>query len=182
MRERWLWAAGLVGLALTASLALAPFLTIARFQTAAEEGRLDEVAALTDGPAVRASLKQQAERRLMAELKVDGELVENPLGGFALALAPSLAGGFAETLASPRAIAVLVTTADPPRTPIEAAYPPAPHERPPVSRWVEVAGPRDVRLRLGRRGAPPERACALVFAPRGLLRWRMVAIRLPPER
>ena len=181
MRRPWLWALGIMGVIATLAFTLAPFLTIARFQTAALEGRLADVAALTEAPAVRASLKRRAERRLMSELREDGELVENPLRGFALALAPSLADGFAETLASPRAIAVLVTTADPPRTPVEAAYPPSPHERLPVSRWVEVAGPGEVRLRVNRRGAPSERACALVFGRRGLLRWRMVDIRLPPE-
>jgi hypothetical protein len=171
-------AAGAVGLAL--ALCAPPLFTIARYQEAAERGETDVLARLTDFAAVRASVRGQTAARLLMELRRDEELVESPLGGFGLALAPSLADARARTLASPRAIAVLIVTGDPPRTAVEAAYPPGLSERGPVIRRVEIRGWQEVRLTLRPRSEALERATALVFRPRSLVRWRMVSIELPP--
>ena len=171
-------AVAVVGLALAAGLP--PLITVARYQEAAQDGRADVLARLSDFPVVRTGLRRQIAARLLHELRRDGELIENPLGGFGLALAPALSDIRAEMLASPGGVAVLIVTGDPPRTSIEAAYPPAAYERGPVTRRLEVRGLREVCLTVRPRSAPVDRTTALVFRPYGLTAWRLVSIELPP--
>lgn len=181
MRKRLVAAVAAGALGLGSVFSLAPLLTIARYQEAAERGRTEVLAALTDGSAVQASVRGQVAARLVHDLRRDPELLENPLGGFGLALSPSLADARAEILASPRGVAVLILTGEAPRTPVEVAYPPSPPERGPVTRRVEVRGLDEVRLKVRPRSAPEARTTALVFRRRGLLSWRAVAIDLPAQ-
>lgn len=180
MRAKLLGVLGSAIAGLALALCVPPLIVVARYQAAAQDGREEVLARLSDFPAVRASLRRQITARLLRELRRDDELIENPLGGFGLALAPALAETRAETLASPRGVAVLIVTGDAPRTPIEAAYPPGPSERGPVTRRLQFDGVRQMRLTVRPEGAPAERATALVFKPHGLADWRMVAIELPP--
>lgn len=159
--------------------AATPFDVAARFQDAALNGDGAAVARLTDRPALRAALAARERERIVATMQSDDELHHNPLAGLGLAVVGPMAENRAAYLASPRGLAVLVATGEPPNSPIEVAFPPLPDERPEVWRSAGYLAWDRFALRVRRRDAPPERTTTLIFRRAGLLGWRLADVRTP---
>jgi len=161
-----------------------PYLTVERVRAAAERGDADTVSAHVDYPALRESLKGWVSASMAKWMATRGELRDNPLGLFGMALALKLGEVMVEGMVTPEAVRMFLQGERP--TP---SVPGAPQPQPeaggaPAARPVETTMRYEGWDRFvvtARSVERPKDEVSTVWQRQGLT-WRLVAVRLPtPE-
>lgn len=113
-RKPLLILAAVFGLFLVAYFA-SPLLAVQGLISAAKAGDEAALERKVDFPALRQSMKDEMNARLVAEMRKDLGDKDSALSGLGLLLAPSLISGAVDALVTPQAVAVMVTEAREPR-------------------------------------------------------------------
>lgn len=187
--RRWLTLAGVLAALFAAAFLGSPYWTVWRLSQAVKAGDVREVTALTDFPAVRANLKPQLDGWLRARAAKDSGKHHGWLASLELMIAPQLLGGALDMVVTPETLTAMLRSGRPP----DVAKPAAPPEALPSP---PAEGPREPApahaVRLGYEGdldlfhadivnrAHPDRSVTLKLVRRGVLRWRVESVVLPP--
>lgn len=162
--------------ALVAAWAVAPVLAAQGLVRAARAGDVRRLEGLVDFPALRQSLKEELNAELVARMRRDPAVADNPLGGLGLMLAPMLLSGAVDTLVTPEMVAEMVVTAeapDPTRSPERE-----PGDERDADDIHQSWGYRDLdhfAVTLTDRDRPDQQL-ALILERRGLFTWKLAAV------
>lgn len=182
MTKRLLTGAVLAAAALfAAAWAVAPIVAGQALIRAAKAGDARKLEQLVDFPALRASLKDELNNKLVARMGRDPRVVDSGLGGLGMMLAPMILSGAIDTAVTPEVLAQMVTTAEAPdpsrRTPSEPA---------------DDKSDRDIHQAWGYRDLDhfavtltdrdhPDQHLALILERRGVFTWKLAAVDLQSE-
>jgi len=174
---------GLAGLALVAfagAWALSPVFAMQALTRAAEQGDEEALDRLVDFPAVRQSLKDEVNARMMAEMR-DGESGIDPAwAGVGMLLGPAIVSGAIDAVVTPQGVATMVRTAEAPEPQDVLKRPrvtPGETEDDVRKSWTYRGANRvEVRLTTTDR---PDQPLILNMDRQGLFGWRLVEIDLP---
>ncbi len=189
--RRWLTVLGVAAALFAVTFLLSPYWTVWRLSQAVKAGDAREVVALTDFPAVRANLKPQLDGWLRRRAEHDRGKHSGWLASFELMLAPQLLGSAVDMVVTPDNLTAMLRSGRPPDF-IRSAPPPDDIATP------AEAGPREPApthaVRLGYEGgdfdlfhadianrAHPDRSVTIKLVRRGVLRWRVESVVLPPS-
>lgn len=182
MKKRLLTGALLAAVALfAAAWAAAPIFAGQALIRAAKAGDAPKLERLVDFPALRASLKDELNKELVARMGRDPRVAESGLGGLGMMLAPMILSGAIDTAVTPEVLAQMVTTAEAPD----------PSRRAPSEPADDKSG-KDIHQAWGYRDLDhfavtltdrdhPDRHLALILERRGLFTWKLAAIDLQNE-
>ena len=92
-----------------------PLLAVQGLVSAAKAGDESALERKVDFPALRQSMKNEMNARLVAEMRKDLGEHDRALGGLGMLLAPSFISSAVDTLITPKAVAAMVTEAREPR-------------------------------------------------------------------
>ncbi len=177
---------GLVGAAVAlfvGAYALSPVFAAQALVHAAKTGDEDALHRLVDFPAFRASVKEELNAALLAEMRDRGGDVGGTLASLGMLLAPSLVSGAVDAFVTPGAIASMVRTAEAPN--------PADRSRPDHEAKADAEadegddihqawGYRNLdtfAVTLTRRDTPDDHL-ALLLERRGLFSWKLAGLDL----
>jgi hypothetical protein len=183
MKRRNLIAAAVVfGLFLIVYFA-SPLLAVRGLISAAKAGDAAALEQRVDFPALRQSMKDEMNARLVAEMRRDLGEKDKALGGLGLLLAPSLISSAVDTLVTPKAVAAMVTEAREPRAADAAgqaeARPDAEGDK--VNRSYAYRGLNTFAVTLS-QARHPDRKLSLLMERRNLFFWKLAGVDLPdPE-
>jgi hypothetical protein len=175
-------AAVVVGLFLVAYFA-SPLLAVRGLIAAAKAGDEAALEQKVDFPALRQSMKDEMNARLVAEMRRDLGDRDNALGGLGMLLAPSLISSAVDALITPKAVAAMVTEAREPRA-ADAVGQAAPQPESTGDRIKRNYGYRSldtfaVTLTDSQR---PERKLDLLLERRGVFFWKLAGVDLPDPK
>lgn len=190
--RRWLTILGAAAALFAAAFLGSPYWTVWRLSQAIKAGDAREVTALTDFPAVRANLKPQLDGWLRARAAKDAGKHRGWLASLELMLAPQLLGSAVDMVVTPENLTAMLRSGRPP----DVAKPAPPPEA--LSSPTVAEGPREPArtraVRLGYEGgdldlfhadivnrAHPDRSVTVKLVRRGVLRWRVESVVLPPS-
>lgn len=160
-------AAAAVALALVAAYAISPYLAMGALRAAAVDGDRDRLEELVDFPRVRESLKADLNAALLAKMKSDPDMRDNPFAGLGLALAPMIVDRTIDAYVTPAGLAQLADS--------NRAAQPAPDQPAPSTPAVTSAAPAQAGPAAGAVAAAPARDRPKIVAGyRGLNRFRVV--------
>lgn len=182
MTKRLLTGVALAAVVLfAAAWGLAPVLAGQALIRAAKAGDARKLEQLVDFPALRASLKDELNKELIARMGRDPRVAASGLGGLGMMLAPMILSGAIDTVVTPEVLAEMVTTAEAPdptkRSPAEPAD--ARDDKDIHKAW----GYRDLNhfaVTLTDRDHPDQHL-ALILERRGLFAWKLAAVDLQSE-
>jgi hypothetical protein len=174
------------GLAIAAAAAVywgSPLLVVAEFSHAIATGDAEAVNGLIDFPALRSSLKVEAQQVALYRLSGHQKPGTNLLAGLASGVMEPFVNALVDTVATPEGIRGLLSRQGGPRrqTP--------PGQSSPMDQW-ESLGRGLAKTRLGYRSwntfavttkDQANRTLALTFDRRGFATWKLVAVDLPPD-
>ena len=174
--------AAVLGLFLIAYFA-SPLLAVRGLVEAAKAGDEAALERRVDFPALRQSMKDEMNARLVAEMRRDLGDRGDALGGLGMLLAPSLISSAVDTLVTPKAVAAMVTEAREPRA-ADAVGEPAPK--------AETAGD-DIRKSYSYRDLDtfvvtlsdpdrPERTLDLLLKRHSVFFWKLAGVDLPDPK
>jgi len=167
---------------------ISPVFAVRSLVSAAREGDEVRLEQMVDFPAFRASVKEELNASLMAEMRDRAGAGSSLLGSLGMMLAPGLIDGAVETLVTPSAIAAMVQNArtpDPRDVVVDPAPPPqteAPVEDD-TDRIHQSYGYRDLNtfvLTLTREDRP-DRSLDLLMERRGLFGWQLAGLDLSDD-
>lgn len=156
-----------------AGFVASPWLAAKALGDAAERGDVRELERLVDFPSLRDSMKQEANARLVQEMRAEG----GTLGGLGALLGPALISGAVDALVTPQGVAVMVRTGQEPET--EPGATPKTDEPEPE----RTLGYRDLNtFAIGFKDVRrDDRAVTLLMKRDGLFGWKLAAIDLPDK-
>lgn len=169
------WAAAAV---FVVAYGASPLLAARSLVQAAKAGDENALERQVDFPAFRASLKDELNGRMMAEMRKDSRLADSGLSGLGMLLAPALVGGAVDALVTPQAIAAMVREGEAPRSALKRETP-----KPEASASERVRQSWSYRdldtfaVTLTRDDQPDERV-SLLMKRRNLFGWKLAAIDL----
>lgn len=182
MTKRLLTGAVLAAVALfAAAWAAAPIVAGQALIRAAKAGDARTLERLVDFPALRASMKDELNKELVARMGRDPRVVESGLGGLGMMLAPMILSGAIDTAVTPEVLAQMVTTAEAPDPSRRAPSDPA--DRKSDKDIHQAWGYRDLNhfaVTLTDRDHPDQHL-ALILERRGLFSWKLAAVDLQNE-
>ncbi|MBO9501035.1 DUF2939 domain-containing protein [Brevundimonas sp. A19_0] len=174
---------GLAGLALVAfagAWALSPVFAMQALTRAAEQGDEQALDRLVDFAAVRQSLKDELNARMMAEMRADDSGVDPAWAGLGMLLGPAIVSGAIDAVVTPQGVATMVRTAEAPEPEDVLNRPeasPGKTEDDVRKSWTYRGANRvEVRLTTTDR---PDQPLILNMDRQGLFGWRLVEIDLP---
>ena len=189
--RRWLTVLGVAAALFALAFLGSPYWTVWRLSQAVKAGDAREVVALTDFPAVRANLKPQLDAWLRARAVKDAGKHHGFLASLELMLAPQLLGGAVDLVVTPDNLTAMLRSGRPP----DFAKPlqPPPDAETPADEGLRQPAPTHA-VRLGYEGGDldlfhadivnrthPDRSVTLKLVRRGVLRWRVESVVLPPS-
>lgn len=172
-------AAVAVGLFLIAYFA-SPLLAVRGLVSAAKAGDEAALEQRVDFPALRQSMKNEMNARLVAEMRKDLGDHDKALGGLGMLLAPSFISSAVDTLITPKAVAAMVTEAREPRAAdgIGQARPKTDDADDKIKRSYSYRGLNTFALTLHEQDRP-ERRLSLLMERRNLFFWKLAGVELP---
>lgn len=179
MRKLVTGVAGLAVVALVGAWALSPIFAMQALTRAAEQGDEQALERLVDFPAVRQSLKDELNARMMAEMR-GGAAVDPALAGIGMLLGPAIVSGAIDAVITPQGVATMVRTAEAPE-PQDVLNRPRPtpgKTEDDVRKSWTYRGANRVEVRLTRTDRP-DQPLILNMDREGLFGWRLVEIDLP---
>ncbi len=188
--RRWLTVLGVAAALFAVAFLGSPYWTVWRLSQAVKAGDTREVVALTDFPAVRENLKPQLDAWLRGRAAKSAGKHHGWLQSLELMVAPQLLGSAVDMVVTPDNLTAMLRSGRPP----DFAKPVPPPE---LSGVPAEAGPREPApthaVRLGYEGdldlfhadivnrAHPDRSVTIKLVRRGVLRWRVESVVLPPS-
>ncbi|WP_286951322.1 MULTISPECIES: DUF2939 domain-containing protein [Brevundimonas] len=163
---------------LVVAYAASPLLAARSLIQAAKAGDEKGLERQVDFPAFRASLKDELNARMMAEMRNDPRMADSGLSGLGMLLAPAIVGGAVDAFVTPQAISMMVQEGRAPKPALSVETEPkakSDHDRVRQS-W----GYRDLdtfAVTLTRDDQPDE-AVSLLMKRRNLFGWKLAAIDL----
>lgn len=172
-------AAVAVGLFLIAYFA-SPLLAVRGLVSAAKAGDEAALEQRVDFPALRQSMKNEMNARLVAEMRKDLGDHDKALGGLGMLLAPSFISSAVDTLVTPKAVATMVTEAREPRAAdaVGQARPKTDDADDKIKRSYSYRGLNTFAVTLHEQGRP-ERRLSLLMERRNLFFWKLAGVELP---
>ncbi len=172
-------AAVAVGLFLIAYFA-SPLLAVRGLVSAAKAGDEAALEQRVDFPALRQSMKNEMNARLVAEMRKDLGDHDKALGGLGMLLAPSFISSAVDTLITPKAVAAMVTEAREPRAAdgIGQARPKTDDADDKIKRSYSYRGLNTFAVTLHEQDRP-ERRLSLLMERRNLFFWKLAGVELP---
>lgn len=172
-------AAVAVGLFLIAYFA-SPLLAVRGLVSAAKAGDEAALEQRVDFPALRQSMKNEMNARLVAEMRKDLGDHDKALGGLGMLLAPSFISSAVDTLITPKAVAAMVTEAREPRAAdgIGQARPKTDDADDTIKRSYSYRGLNTFAVTLHEQDRP-ERRLSLLMERRNLFFWKLAGVELP---
>jgi len=195
-RKLWIIGGAIALTALVIAYFASPLLAFRALAQAAEAGDRDRLERTVDFPAVRASLREQLNARLIGALQRDPALTEGPFGALGALLGPSIVDQVVNATVTPEGVAAMVRSGraplsdldrpEPPPPPVipqgEGAEPPPPPALTQSSRSTRFAYEGLDRFKATIvTSEAPQAPLGWVMERRGLFAWKLVAIELPPE-
>jgi hypothetical protein len=182
MTKRLLTGAVLAAVALfAAAWGLAPIFAGQALIRAAKAGDARKLEQLVDFPALRASLKDELNKEVVARIGRDPRVAESGLGGLGMMLAPMILSGAIDTAVTPEVLAQMVTTAEAPDPTRRPSSEPADAKK--GKNIHQAWGYRDLNhfaVTLTDRDHPDQHL-ALILERRGLFSWKLAAVDLQSE-
>ena len=172
-------AAVAVGLFLIAYFA-SPLLAVRGLVSAAKAGDEAALEQRVDFPALRQSMKNEMNARLVAEMRKDLGDHDKALGGLGMLLAPSFISSAVDTLITPKAVAAMVTEAREPRAAdaVGEARPKTGDADDKIKRSYSYRGLNTFAVTLHEQDRP-ERRLSLLMERRNLFFWKLAGVELP---
>ena len=172
-------AAVAVGLFLIAYFA-SPLLAVRGLVSAAKAGDEAALEQRVDFTALRQSMKNEMNARLVAEMRKDLGDHDKALGGLGMLLAPSFISSAVDTLITPKAVAAMVTEAREPRAAdgIGQARPKTDDADDKIKRSYSYRGLNTFAVTLHEQDRP-ERRLSLLMERRNLFFWKLAGVELP---
>lgn len=164
-----------------AAWGLAPIFTGQALIRAARAGDARKLEQLVDFPALRASLKDELNKELVARMGRDPRVAASGLGGLGMMLAPMILSGAIDTVMTPEVLAQMVTTAEAPDP--TRVSPEEPGDARSDKDIHQAWGYRDLNhfaVTLTDRDHPDQHL-ALILERRGLFTWKLAAVDLQSE-
>lgn len=180
MRKLMIGVAGLAIVLLLGAWALSPVFAMQALTRAAEQGDEAALERLVDFPAVRQSLKDELNARMMAEMRSGAAAVDPALAGIGMLLGPAIVSGAIDAVITPQGVATMVRTAEAPEPRDVLNRPrasPGPTEENVRKSWT-YRGANRVEVRLTKTDRP-DQPLILNMDRHGLFGWRLVEIDLP---
>lgn len=168
-----------VGLFLVAYFA-SPLLAVRGLVSAAKAGDATALEQRVDFPALRQSMKDQMNARLVAQMRKDLGEHDKALGGLGLLLAPSLISSAVDGLITPKAVAAMVTEAREPRA-SDAVGQPVVRSEDEGDKIKRGYGYRDLDTFAVTLSQPrhPDRKLSLLLKRHSLFFWKLAGVELP---
>ena len=169
---------GAAAAVLVVAYAASPLLAARSLVQAAKAGDEKGLERQVDFPAFRASLKDELNARMMAEMRNDPRMADSGLSGLGMLLAPAIVGGAVDAFVTPQAISMMVQEGRTPKPALSVETEPkvkSDHDRVRQS-W----GYRDLdtfAVTLTRDDQPDEQV-SLLMKRRNLFGWKLAAIDL----
>ncbi|MCM8731425.1 DUF2939 domain-containing protein [Hephaestia sp. GCM10023244] len=173
MRKRWILGGGALALAFAVAYLGSPFLAIRDLKAAALSGEADRIEKKVDFPAVRESFKSQANAAMIANMKNDPEMADNPFAGLGIMLAPVIVDKMVDAYVTPDGLAAIIKNG-------RLAEPGAESDK--RAENIEYSSHyTDLdRFRVDIRSKEVEKTpVGLLFERRGLFSWKLVRLYLP---
>lgn len=151
-----------------------PVLAVHGFVAAARSGDADKLEEDVDFPAVRDSFKSQLNAALLANMRKDPGMKNNPFAVLGAIIAPAVVDRMVDAVVTPDGIAALVlkgklnqdaTTAKTPAVSLDYAY-----------EYLSLD-----RFRVTLNGGEASSPVKLVFERRGFFAWKLIKIELPAD-
>lgn len=180
MRKLITGAAGLAVVLLLGAWALSPIFAMQALTRAAEQGDEAALERLVDFPAVRQSLKDQVNARMLAEMRNGGSDLDPALAGIGMLLGPAIVSGAIDAVITPQGVATMVRTGEAPE-PQDVLNRPRPtpgKTEDDVRKSWTYRGANRVEVRLTKTDRP-DQPLILNMDRQGLFGWRLVEIDLP---
>ena len=159
--------------------AASPLLAARSLVQAAKAGDEKGLERQVDFPAFRASLKDELNARMMAEMRNDPRMADSGLSGLGMLLAPALVGGAVDAFVTPQAISAMVQEGQAPKPDLAKVEPdvgPKTESKKVRQSW----GYRDLdtfAVTLTRDDQPDEQV-SLLMKRRNLFGWKLAGIDL----
>lgn len=168
-----------VGLFLVAYFA-SPLLAVRGLVSAAKAGDESALDQRVDFPALRQSMKNEMNARLVAEMRKDLGDHDRALGGLGMLLAPSLISSAVDNLITPKAVAAMVTEAREPRA-SDAVGQATPKPGDAGDEIKRSYGYRSLDTFAVTLSQPrhPDRKLSLLLERRNLFFWKLAGVELP---
>jgi hypothetical protein len=156
-----------------------PFVAVQGLISAAKAGDEAALERKVDFPALRQSMKDEMNTRLVAEMRQDLGDKDSALSGLGLLLAPSLISGAVDALVTPKAVAVMVTEAREPRgaDAVGPAEPRAEDREDKIRRSYSYRGLNTFAVTLTQADKPDERL-SLLMQRSNLFFWKLAGVEL----
>ena len=180
MRKLIIGVAGLAIVLLLGAWALSPIFAMQALTRAAEQGDEAGLERLGDFPAVRQSLKDELNARMMAEMRNGESDIDPAWAGVGMLLGPAIVSGAIDAVITPQGVATMVRTAEAPEPQDVLNRPkPTPGEtEDDVRKSWTYRGANRVEVRLTTTDRP-DQPLILNMDRNGLFGWRLVEIDLP---
>jgi hypothetical protein len=188
-RKGWIILGAIVAAVLVGAYAASPMLAFKAMSEAAESGDRAALESHVDFPAVRASLKDQLNARILGAIQKDHGLTDGPFGALSALLGPAIVNQVIDAAVTPDGVAAIVRSGRAPLSDVEPgrAAPPPPQAAPPAT----DAGPSGRKTRFAyidanhfratvARADQPDAPLGWVLERRGLFSWKLIRIELPP--
>ena len=171
-----------LGLAAAAVFVLAyaasPLLAARALVQAARTGDEKALERQVDFPALRQSLKDELNARMIAEMRSDPRMADSGLSGLGMLLAPAIVGGAVDAFVTPQAISMMVQEGRAPKPAAAVATPQeAKSDRNRVRQSWSYRDLDTFAVTLTRDDRPDE-PVALLMKRRNLFGWKLAAIDL----
>jgi choline dehydrogenase-like flavoprotein len=180
MRKLIIGVAGLAIVLLLGAWVLSPVFAMQALTRAAEQGDEAALERLVDFPAVRQSLKDELNARMMAEMRNGESEIDPAWAGVGMLLGPAIVSGAIDAVITPQGVATMVRTAEAPEPADVLNRPeasPGETEDDVRKSWTYRGANRvEVRLTTTDR---PDQPLILNMDRNGLFGWRLVEIDLP---
>lgn len=170
-----------VGLFLIAYFA-SPLLAVQGLVSAAKAGDETALERKVDFPALRQSMKNEMNGRLVAEMRKDLGDHNNALGGLGMLLAPSLISSAVDSLITPKAVAAMVTEAREPRA--SDAIGQASPKTDSADKIKRTYSYRDLDTFVVTVNEPshPDRKLSLLMKRHAVFGWKLAGLELPDPK
>jgi hypothetical protein len=171
----------IVGLFLIAYFA-SPFLAVRGLISAAKAGDEAGLEQRVDFPALRQSMKNEMNARMVAEMRKDLGDNDNALSGLGMLLAPSLISSAVDGLITPKAVAAMVNEAREPRTSDAVGNPePKSDDSGRIKRSYAYRGLDTFAVTLHDE-RHPDRRIDLLLERNNLFFWKLAGVDLPDPK
>lgn len=181
MKRRTLIAAAavVVGLFLIAYFA-SPLLAVRGLVSAAKSGDQAALEQRVDFPALRQSMKNEMNARLVAEMRKDLGEHDKALGGLGMLLAPSFISSAVDSLITPKTVAAMVAEGREPRASdaVGEAKPKPENPDNRIKRSYSYRGLDTFAVTLSQQSRP-DRKLSLLMERHAVFFWKLAGVELP---